>query len=380
MKGFIRRIGSFLFVTLLSLLVIYRVESSAYIYASLLFLVYGIGAIFLNKNETVKLFHVYFNAVVLAFLLGEVYFSSITPDFLHEYEVKYGEGVHDYNDTIGFFSIKNSQRISRVTVDDAILYETTQTVDELGRRIMPKSNPRVGEAVLFFGCSFTFGDGVEDHESMPYRFQEAIKDEYKVLNLGYSAYGAHQMLNILENRGEVRGLEELKPKYAVYQAITDHVLRGTYSAYQKIGPKYLFDGNGSLEQVGVFNPGLSKLQNYLSKSALLQRIFFPEPRFTQEDFDLYLAMVVKSRDLFEKRYDGTFYCLLWEEETADKNLYEKIVEGLKKNNIEVIEVKDILPGYEENKAKYLFPVDGHPNALAHELISDYLVGFFSKRS
>jgi hypothetical protein len=47
-----------------------------------------------------------------------------------------------------------------------------------------------------FGCSFTFREGVEDREAMPYLVGELSK--YIVYNFGFHGYGAHQMLSALE--------------------------------------------------------------------------------------------------------------------------------------------------------------------------------------
>ncbi len=103
---------------------------------------------------------------------------------------------------------------------------------------MPVENVESNEAVLFFGCSYTFGDGFEDSESMPYQFQKFVGGRYQAFNYGYTAYGAHQMLPILENEKEKSGLGSNVPKYAFYQAITDHAFRGAFTSNENLGPKY----------------------------------------------------------------------------------------------------------------------------------------------
>ncbi len=43
--------------------------------------------------------------------------------------------------------------------------------------------------------------------------------------------------------------------------------------------------------------------------------------------------------------------------------------------IELHLISDILPGFIENKAQYeLGAYDKHPNAIAHQLIAEYVVG------
>ena len=361
-----------------SLGIIYGVEKYAYIYASAFYLLYCAVAFFLNKNEKFKLFHVYLGSLTLAFMVAEIRYNRQIP-FYHDYELTYGNGVSGFDDTLGVVAVRNSQRVSQVRFGDSTLYKVTQTIDEYGRRLLPKSSPATKKAVMFFGCSFTFGDGVEDHEVMPYKFQEAMMDRYKVVNYAYSGYGAHQMLGILDNEMEKEGLHDYLPKYAIYQGITDHVFRGTFSTNERMGPTYRLDENGALRSEGVVSQNQGRLTRYLGKSKLFARIFYQRQESTQEDLDLFVAMVKKSADIIASRYQAKFFCLLWEEHSAEEGLYDKILSGLKENDIAVIEVKNILPDYEQRKDDYLLYLDRHPNALAHQFISDYLLQFISQR-
>lgn len=72
--------------------------------------------------------------------------------------------------------------------------EVIQHVDEDGlRRSRATSKPNASRKVAIFGCSFTFGCGVEDRETFPYllneRFANTVFDNY-----GVSGFGAYQVL------------------------------------------------------------------------------------------------------------------------------------------------------------------------------------------
>jgi hypothetical protein len=50
------------------------------------------------------------------------------------------------------------------------IYDVTYTFDEAGLRIAPPEAPGTpDDCVLFFGDSYTLGEGVDDDETMPYR-------------------------------------------------------------------------------------------------------------------------------------------------------------------------------------------------------------------
>lgn len=64
---------------------------------------------------------------------------------------------------------------------------------------MSKSQFVNNEDVMFFGGSFTYCDGVEDYETLPYLFQEISQGQYQAYKFGFSDYGAYHTLLILES-------------------------------------------------------------------------------------------------------------------------------------------------------------------------------------
>lgn len=96
---------------------------------------------------------------------------------------------------------------------------------------------------------------------------------------------------------------------------------------------------------------------------------------TQKKIDLMLKMIEHSAKIFEERYDGKFYCLLWKAVYEEREgLYEKLLKGLTDKGIEVIEIENIIPEYAHNPFKYMIENDGHPNGLANKMIAEYLFG------
>jgi hypothetical protein len=58
--------------------------------------------------------------------------------------------------------------------------------------------------VNFFGCSFTIGDGLDDHETLPYFVNEKLPNIF-VKNFGFHGRGAHNALAILQSNHDTRG-------------------------------------------------------------------------------------------------------------------------------------------------------------------------------
>lgn len=79
--------------------------------------------------------------------------------------------------------------------------------------------------VIFFGCSFTYGEGVNDDESLPFLFEDKGQGKYKAYNFGFVGYGPQQMLRILESSMIDNIVSDKKPFIAIYQAMPDHVSR-----------------------------------------------------------------------------------------------------------------------------------------------------------
>lgn len=356
--------------------IIYKVDNNAYIYAFLVLLLYCIAMVYLEKKEKLRLAFIYLGSVLFSLFVAEVYYSFEYEQSSREYEILYGNDVTRIDPILGMVPHENSQALSRAKINGELIYEVNITVDEYGRRAMPKGQFINEEEVLFFGCSFTYGDGVEDHQTLPFQFQELAKGNYQAHNFGFSGNGAHQMLAILENELERRGTSISTSKVGFYSMITDHVLRGTSSFFSTPSPTYRFDKQGKLYKTGVFSLLRHKIAHYSGKSNLVVAFNSILEQVTQEKIDLVLSMTERSGEIFEARYDGEFYCLLWKVVYEEREgLYEKLLKGLTDRGIEVIEIDNILPDYAENPLKYVIENDGHPNALANKMIAEYLVDF-----
>jgi len=260
---------------------------------------------------------------------------------------------------------------------DHLVYQVTYTIDARGFRISAPLHEEGNntDCILFFGDSFTLGEGVKDHEAMPSRVGQLSEGKYRTYNFGYHGYGPHQMLAILENKLE--DLPGCKPKFAVFQALRTHVLRvAGLSPWDQHGPRYLLGKDGHVRFAGHFDDSvIPALRKQLSKSLIGQMVLDKVNNNNLNNVDLFLGVVDAAKSTFENRYAGaSFHVIFWDTQDCPAERCREILEGLSKRNIRVHLISNILPDYKENELKYTIGYgDRHPSALAHELIARYVV-------
>src|SRR4249919_4139233 len=86
------------------------------------------------------------------------------------------------------------------------------------------------------------------------------------------------------------------------------------------------------------------------------------------DDALFVAMVVKTRRLLLKQFPkAEFHMIVWDQTPPDRVLNE-----LRNRGISLHLIRDVLPNWSEARFK-IAEVDGHPNALAYRIISQYVM-------
>ena len=291
------------------------------------------------------------------------------------------------DDVLGYAPKAGAVVTDRRRRDGELMWDVVYTIDDHGLRVTPKpDNPQNPiRCILFFGDSFTFGTGVSDEESMPYRVGVKSAPMLKAFNLGVMGYGAHQMLAALE-RDVIQKMVDCDRQLVtqvIYQAIGHHIPRvAGLVRWDPHGPRYELDNSGAVIYRGRFDDGLLKLWRSIAIQALKSEIFrsfmgIPEHQIgasNADDLTLYIAIVARARDLIRSRFPcATFHVLFWDGSAKES---EVILERLSALGINVHRMSAILPDYKgaaDGLTYRIHPQDGHPNALAHELIATFVV-------
>ncbi|MGH6823697.1 MAG: SGNH/GDSL hydrolase family protein, partial [Methylocella sp.] len=169
----------------------------------------------------------------------------------------------------------------------AVIYVADYTID--ANLLRQTISGEKGTAIVFFGDSFTFGDGVNDAETLPQAFADLLDRKVRVLNLGFTGYGPQQFLRELET-GLFDPLIGSRPRLFIFMTAAWHAERTACKAsWTPHAPRYALE-NGQIVFKGPCNVGPSMwLREWLESTASYG--FFIEPylqKITHEDVELYI--------------------------------------------------------------------------------------------
>lgn len=281
---------------------------------------------------------------------------------------------------LGYGSLREKRvTTSRLLASGKVLYDVTYTIDDDGLRTTPRgySTPQA----LFFGCSYTFGEGVQDDETLPALFGAGTG--ISAVNFGFHGYGPHQMLRALE-LDLPRAFGHGSATVALYTAHPTHIDRANgRSAWDQQGPKYELT-DGTLQYRGPFSQTPWLLDKLLSHSKLasavrgrLGALATDETR----DRETFLAIVRESGRLVQTNYGAQFYVLLWDVGPTLSPLERDRARWLKREapraGLRLIALSDEAPQLGE--PRFYIPVDGHPTAAAYAEAARVLTATIARR-
>lgn len=292
--------------------------------------------------------------------------------------LKYHTAAHPI---LGYAPVKNTQRSVTLLYDDEIVYDVVYTIGRDGLRITPSNHGPKAPAILFFGGSFTYGEGVSDEEAMPYVVGMLTGGGYAVYNFAVHGYGPQHMLASLEH-GLVASRLKHRPRYAVYQAILDHVFRvDSWESWLMNGPHYVLDPEGGILRQSHSEYSWYGIRAVLNESHLFRAV---SGRLNlirnmngdwqkNEAVSTFAALVDRSQKLLRSKYPGLeFHLILWDDGNDDFS--DIVMDALNAKDVKTHKISDILgEDLSRNEAKYCIPHDLHPTPLTHRIIAEYVV-------
>lgn len=287
-----------------------------------------------------------------------------------------GVVFYEADGDLGYALHAGAHARSRLYDDDGTIYDVTYHVDSRGLRITP-SSVDTGTTVAFFGCSYTFGEGLEDHETLPSAFAVATARRHRVLNLALSGYGPHQMLRAIE----VGRYDSLftRPAAFVYLAVAWQVERASgRTSWDDDGPRYTLV-NGEARYVGTFGATRSRGDRILQQSALAslvrQRLF---PTVRDRDLRLFVAILRRAHSELKRHYGVGLTVLFLSEPAYEENLRrvgwsdDSLADAIRAAGITVISAESPTPPADDPH-RYRLRRDGHPTAAANRARADSLL-------
>ena len=275
--------------------------------------------------------------------------------------------ITNYDHELGFSLKPGGKVVHTRRWSDSILFRVTYTITDAGvRRTRGNAD---GDTWLFMGCSFTFGEGVEDDETLPSRFSEELGWNANVVNLAFSGYGPHQMLRMLET-GRLKGAGR-PVKHVIYQAISHHVTRAAGRAWFDLeGPAYKISGD-SIRYAGPFHSRRWIRARKIVLRSDLAKIVNARYRVPSDaEIELYGRIVERAAALAQKNLGAPFTILFWDDDANPTG--KRVLDRLVATGLPVIRTTSFLTRRELDSLQ--IPHDHHPTPVIYRRLAAGLAG------
>ncbi len=256
------------------------------------------------------------------------------------------------------------------------IYKANYTIDL--NLLRETRSGETGPTIVFFGDSFTFGEGLNDADTLPQAFADLLGRKQRVLNLGFSGYGPQQFLAELQT-GRFDEVIGAQPRLFVFMTFAGHAERTACKPiWVRFGPRYALE-NGQVAWKGACYEGLSlRIREWLEDMASYR--LFIEPYLqkpTHEDLELYIRILLAAVNLAKEKY-GVVTLIPYIPDVGYLKgtgfSDDEIVQRLRDGGAMVVDVS--LVEDESTGAKLTIKGDGHPTPLANRLrasmLKDYI--------
>jgi hypothetical protein len=336
-----------------------------------------------TRSDKARLVMIYLAAILAPLAVFEAYLGlqpaesdgtrmegSITAGFVHR------------DDVLGYAPDANAKVTSRKFHGNELIYDAVYTMDNDGLRVGPPSSAAAtGACLIFMGDSHSFGEGLNDDQTLPYQLGVKSGGRYAVYNFGFSGYGPHQMLANLQT-GRLSHIVRCQPTHFFYTALLEHVPRvAGLAAWDRHGPRFVLDAGGNAVRDGNFDDvprlfgrvAVPAIARALNSFYTWQRLFGRLRNPSAADLDLLVAVIRDSARLSRQLYpNSTFHVILWDGR-ADPRL-NVIQARLAEAGVPIISVSKAIAGYGADWPRYVIsPYDLHPNALQYERLADHIL-------
>lgn len=256
--------------------------------------------------------------------------------------------------------------------DGSVIYDVFYTTDQFGRRLTPAAAPEVrSRHLIFFGCSFTHGEGVQDHETLPAQAALGLAG-YQPYNYGFHGHGTSHMLRKMQSQTLQHEVGE-KEGVLVYLFLDFHISRVIGSmrwvaGSGKLHPYYDLNARDHIVYEGSFvqgRPSLQRVYEQFSKSALLGLlgVDFP-PAIADRHVHLTARIIGEARNHYQEQFPlGEFYVVIFPSSLHG----DKLIRELKDTDIKILDYSKL---FDRHDSRYFLAAeDHHPSALAYELVA-----------
>ena len=215
----------------------------------------------------------------------------------------------------------------------------------------------VKKPILLFGCSFTFGTGLKNEETLG--FQLSKYTDRVVYNYGIPGSSPKEMLFLLRHKELIP--INIKPEYVIFVYIGDHVKRLYMSGWPDsnyLMPDFKKTKNNTLteKKSAEFFKNLRIIRIFKLYNSLRQQ-------YSKESTDLLNLYFTECNNEIKKQYPNTKLVILIYNENGNENW--KVLEN---NGITVINLSDLINKNINSTEFRISEKDLHPNSKAWKTI------------
>jgi hypothetical protein len=260
------------------------------------------------------------------------------------------------------------------------IFNVCYSSDEYGRRIVPQDSSGFQKTkhAIFVGCSYTFGHGLSDKETIPFLFEKKCKN-YQPYNFGFEAYAPNQIAwqfdpesNIINNKNVLQD-----SGVAIYTFINDHLSRvygGTLYLNYAPGTPEVYLKNDSLIVTKRDKWQLRKAKFLYNTQTLKYfnfNYYYPE---SAGYFKRFADLLNYSAKQYHQKFKGNFYVAIYPTKNNELRWTAFLDPSIK-----LIRVP--LPDdYDSNLKNYLLSpeYDLHPTGLLNRYYVNYISKYITK--
>lgn len=278
------------------------------------------------------------------------------------------------DEKLGYTGIPGTETRAFKKQGEETIYDVTYSLDEFGRRVAPGQTIKSeNNYVLFFGGSFTFGEGLENSETLP-AWLAHNSENITTYNYGHPGYGPQHVLTLLQE-SDIRNQIQESNGMLIYPLISTHVQRAigsmiVYSTWGYSMPYYYVDTDGSLKRDRNFTAGRplrSMFYSLIGRSQLFKYLGLDLPfNVSEQNYRLTATIIGAAKSAYEEQFGNeNFYVLIWPGATSGKEL----IPYLEKQGIRYLNYFSRIDFGEE---KYQIQGDGHPSSYAQQALAQFI--------
>lgn len=326
------------------------------------------------KRKKIKLIILSLVGFIIPIMLFEVFFASSMPVLISRKKIyfdkidnltKYKSRIYGTPNVLAF--TRDLNEVIKIN-EQELIFDYVQETYSNGFRYT-KSNLDAKEGFVFLGCSFTYGHGVKDEDTLTYQFAKFYDFERFIINCSCGGRGTNFSFSVMDSDVIYKFINKnQKVNYFIYSAMEDHINRNFNIRTFNIADDAYIVKNGKLS---VVKEPLGVLKKLFQKSYIFNKFFLniinKRNKIYYEQY--FIEKLLEMNKLAKEKYDSEFIVIIW------PGFQNRVIKQLENLDLNIIFLDNKFEDY-----KYKLKNDGHPNGLANKEIAQILFDYINNKS